>query len=120
MAAPQKKETMKIKIRKGDLVRVISGKGAKTNPPASGRVLDVDREKGRLIVEGVRMITKHVKPNPQRQIKGGISKTEGWIHVSNVMVLTSDGKPSRIGSKTDGETKVRVARKTGEVLAAKK
>ncbi|MBM3786110.1 MAG: 50S ribosomal protein L24 [Acidobacteria bacterium] len=108
-----------IKIRKGDTVKVIAGE----DKGKQGRVLEVHRDKNRVLVEGVRMIKRHTRPNPQRQIKGGIAEKEASIHVSNVMVL-SNGKVSRIGYKTegsgDGARKVRVAKKTGETLAGKK
>ena len=82
-----------------------------------GRVLEVDRERGRVLVEGVMMMKRHTRPNPAKQIKGGIAEKEGSIHVSNVMVLTSGGVPTRIGMKpTEGGRLVRVSRKTGEEL----
>ena len=118
MATPN--EPMKIKLRKNDLVKVIAGK----DKGKSGRILEINKETGRLIVEGVMLVKRHTKANPSKQIKGGIAETEGTIHVSNRMILTSDGKPTRIGIKVEGEgasaKRVRVAKKTGEVLAAKK
>jgi large subunit ribosomal protein L24 len=108
-----------IKIRKGDTVTVIAGR----DKGKTGRVLEVQKEAQRLLVEGVMMVKRHTKANPARQIKGGIAEKEAPIHVSNVMVVTGDGKPSRIGYKIEGTgasaKKVRVARKTGEVLATK-
>jgi len=108
-----------LKIRKGDTVKVIAGR----DKGKTGRVLEVEKEKGRLLVEGVQMVKRHTKANPAKQIKGGIAEKEATIHVSNVMVVTADGKPSRVGYKMEGEgasaKKVRIARKTGEVLAAK-
>jgi|SRR5579883_1594642 len=110
---------MKIKIRKDDQVKVIAGK----DKGKTGRVLDVDRIKGRVLVEGVGMVKRHTRPNPQQQIKGGIAEKETSIHVSNVMLLTSNGTPTRVGFKTEGEgaaaRRVRVARKTGETLDKK-
>jgi large subunit ribosomal protein L24 len=108
-----------LKIRKGDTVKVIAGR----DKGKTGRVLEVEKEKGRLLVEGVQMVKRHTKANPAKQIKGGIAEKEATIHVSNVMVVTGDGKASRVGYKIEGEgasaKKVRVARKTGEVLATK-
>ena len=104
----------KIRIKKNDLVQVIAGKDAGKR----GKVLQVLREKGRLIVQGVGFIKRHTRPNPQRNIKGGIAEREAPIHVSNVMIVAGeDDKRSRIGSKVlaDG-SKVRVSRRTGEVL----
>lgn len=108
-----------IKIRKGDTVQVIAGR----DKGKTGRVLEVQKEQGRLLVEGVMMVKRHTKANPAKQLKGGIAEKEATIHVSNVMAMTADGKPTRIGYKLEGEgasaRKVRVARKTGEVLATK-
>ncbi|NWF84841.1 MAG: 50S ribosomal protein L24 [Bryobacteraceae bacterium] len=108
-----------MRIRKGDTVQVIAGR----DKGKTGRVLEVDRTKGRLLVEGVMMMKKAIRPNPQRGIKGGIAERESSIHASNVMLLTAEGKPTRIGIKTEtvgGKTRrVRVARKTGETLDKK-
>jgi len=110
----------KIKIKKGDTVKVIAGVDA----GKTGRVLEVDRERGRLLVEGVKMVKRHTKPIPARQIKGGIAERESPIHVSNVMVLTSGGVPSRIGYRLDstpsgGVRRTRIALKTKEILDKK-
>lgn len=113
------KEPVRIKIRKNDVVKVTTGR----DKGKTGRVLEVDRVNGRVLVEGVMMSKKHVKPNPARGIKGGIAEREATIHVSNVMLLTADGKPTRIGAKVekvgDKEKRTRIARKTGEVLDKK-
>ena len=101
-----------IKIRKNDMVKVIAGR----DKGKTGRVLEVNRETGRLLVEGVMMLKRHTRPNPAKQIKGGIAEKEGSIHVSNVMVLGSDGNPTRIGTKVVDGRRVRVGRKTGEEL----
>ena len=109
-----------IKIRKGDTVKVIAGR----DKGKTGRVLEVLNEKERVLVEGVMMMKRHMKANPAKQIKGGIAEKEATVHVSNVMIVTGDGKPTRVGYKLEGEgasaRKVRVARKTGEVLATKR
>jgi large subunit ribosomal protein L24 len=105
---------MKIRLKKNDLVQVIAGKDAGKR----GRILKVLRDKGRVIVQGVGFIKRHTRPNPQRNIKGGIAEREAAIHVSNVMMVSpDDDKRTRIGAKTlsDGR-KVRVARRGGEVL----
>ena len=75
-----------------------------------GRVLRVLADKNRVLVEGVMMIKKHVKPNPQRNIKGGIAEQEATIHVSNVMLLDGEGNKTRVGSRVEGDRKVRVAK----------
>jgi large subunit ribosomal protein L24 len=111
--APRPK--LNIKIKKEDVVKVIAGK----DKGKTGRVLDVDREKGRVLVEGVGMVKRHTRPNPQRQIKGGIAESERTIHVSNVMLTTSNGQVTRVGTKVEGGQRVRVARKTGEVIESK-
>lgn len=115
-AAP---EPLKIRIKKDDLVKVIAGR----DKGKTGRVLEVDRVAGRVLVEGVMLSKKHVKPNPAKGVKGGIAESEAKIHVSNVMIMTSDGKTTRIGTKVDtvaGKVhRVRIARKTGEVLDKK-
>ncbi len=105
---------MKIRLKKNDIVEVIAGK----DTGKRGRILKVLREKGRVIVQGVGFIKRHTRPNPQRNIKGGIAEREAPIHVSNVMIVSSDDdKRTRIGAKTlaDGR-KVRVGRRGGEVL----
>ena len=112
MAKP--KTRVRIRLRKGDLVEVIAGKDAGKR----GRILKVIRERGRVIVQGVGFIKRHTRPNPQRNIKGGIAEREAAIHVSNVMMVSpDDDKRTRIGAKTlaDGR-KVRIARRGGEVL----
>ncbi len=109
-----------IRIRKNDTVRVIAGR----DKGKTGRVLEVNRTTGRVLVEGVQMIKRHTRPNPSRQIKGGIAEKESPIHVSNVMLLTPGGVPTRISVRVEGEgakaRRTRVARKTGEVLETKK
>jgi large subunit ribosomal protein L24 len=109
----------KIRIKKDDMVKVIAGR----DKGKTGKVLDVDREKGKVLVEGVSLIKRHTRPNPQRQIKGGIAERESPINVSNVMILTSGGVATRIGYRleTSGATtrRVRIARKGGELLDRK-
>jgi large subunit ribosomal protein L24 len=113
MAAEKAKQRVRIRIRKNDTVQVIAGKDAGKR----GKVLKVLRDKGRVIVQGVNFIKRHTRPNPQRNIKGGVAEREAAIHVSNVMVVADDDRRTRIGTKTlaDGR-KVRVSRRTGEVL----
>ena len=105
---------MRIRIRKGDLVQVISGKDAGKR----GKVLKVIREKNRVVVQGVAFVKKHTKPNPGKNIKGGIAEREAPIHVSNVMIVSpEDDKRTRIGFKVlaDGR-KARIARRGEGVL----
>ena len=107
------KKVDKIRLRKGDLVEVLTGK----DRAKRGKILEVNRATGRIIVQGVSMMKRHTRPNPQRNIKGGIAEREASVHASNVMVVSSENnKRSRIGSKVVDGKRVRVAIKTGEVL----
>ena len=103
-----------MKIKKGDNVEVIAGKDS----GKQGRVLVVDRTKERLVIEGVNMIKRHTRPNPQKNVKGGIVEREAPIHASNVMVLSPDsGQRSRVGYRIlDDGRKVRVAKVDGAIL----
>ena len=101
---------MSVKIKTGDTVKVIAGK----DKDKEGKVLSVDVKNSKVVVEGVNMITKHTKPSMQNQ-QGGIVNKEAPIDLSNVMYLHK-GNVTRIGFKMDGDKKVRVAKKTGEVL----
>jgi large subunit ribosomal protein L24 len=110
----QPKTRVRIRVRKGDLVEVIAGRDAGKR----GKILKVIPDKARVIVQGVGFVKRHTRPNPQRNIKGGIAEREAAIHVSNVMVVSpEEDRRSRIGAKflEDG-SKVRVARRDGGVL----
>jgi large subunit ribosomal protein L24 len=111
--APRPK--INVKIQKEDTVKVIAGK----DKGKTGRVLDVDRVNGRVLIEGVGMVKRHTRPNPQRQIQGGIAESERPIHISNVMLTTAGGQVTRVGTRVDGNSRVRIARKTGEVIEKK-
>jgi large subunit ribosomal protein L24 len=103
-----------IQIRKGDNVKVIAGPDA----GKSGRVLSIDAKKNRLVVEHVAIMKRHTRPNPQKNIKGGIVEKEASINASNVMVVCSScGKHTRIGHtiQPDG-TKVRICRRCNTTL----
>lgn len=106
----------KIKIKRNDKVEVIAGK----DKGKQGRVLRVLAEKNRVLVEGVMMVKKHMKPNPQKNIKGGIAEQEATIHVSNVMLVDTEGNKTRVGSRIDGDRKVRFSKSSGNVIAEKK
>jgi len=99
-----------LKIKKGDTVKVIAGKDNKTE----GKVLSVDTKNGKVVVEGVNMITKHTKPS-QGNPNGGIVQKEAPIDISNVM-LVYKGKATRVGFKVENGKKVRFAKSTGEVI----
>ncbi len=113
-----KNKQPKLKIRKGDIVRVIAGddKGTAANP-RQGRVLEVFPERNRAIVEGVNMVTKHLKPSAGKP-EGGIKKTEAAIHISNlVLVDPSTGQPTRVGRKANEKGELqRYSKKTGEFI----
>lgn len=105
-----------IKIKRNDKVEVIAGK----DKGKQGRVLRVIAEKERLLVEGVMMVKKHMKPNPQKNIQGGIAEQESTIHVSNVMLLNAEGNKTRVGSRFEGDKKVRFSKASGTAIAEKK
>jgi large subunit ribosomal protein L24 len=105
----------KSKIKKNDTVVVLTGK----NRGARGKVLRVSPSKGTAVVEGVNMIKRHTKPNPQQQSKGGIVEREAPISISNLMLICPEtGNPTRVGRRRleDG-TAVRYAKKSGATLS---
>jgi len=106
----------KIKIKRNDKVLVIAGK----SKGKTGRVLRVIVDKQRVLVEGVSMIKKHVKPNPQRNIAGGILEQEAPIHISNVMLIDSEGNKTRVGYHVAEGKKTRIARTNGVAIEEKK
>ena len=99
-----------MKIKKGDTVRVIAGK----DKDKEGKVLAVNKKDGKVLIEGVNMLTKHTQPSAANQ-NGGIVHQEGYIDMSNVMYVHK-GQTTRVGFKMDGGKKVRFAKKTGEVI----
>ena len=99
-----------LKIKKGDTVKVIAGK----DKDKEGKVIAVNHKDGKVLVEGVNMITKHTKPSAANQ-NGGIVHQEGPIDASNVMLMHK-GTATRVGFKMEGDKKVRFAKKTGEVI----
>jgi len=103
----------KLHIKKGDTVAVIAGesKGQK------GRVLEVNRDKNKALVEGVNMVSKHTKPNSKAP-QGGIIKKEALVHLSNLMAIDpASGKPTRVGRRLNEKNKlVRYAKKSGEEI----
>lgn len=99
-----------MKIKKGDMVKVIAGK----DKDKEGKVIAVNQKDGTVLVEGINMMTKHTKPSMANQ-NGGIVHQEGPIDISNVMYIHK-GKATRVGFKMDGDKKVRVAKATGEVI----
>jgi large subunit ribosomal protein L24 len=114
-------EPVRIDLRKEDTVRVISGR----DKGKEGRVLAVDRETGKVLVEHVMMIKRHTRPNPAKQIKGGIAERESAIQVSNVMIVCPGcHKAVRIAHHVDAvaggkSRRTRVCRKCGQTLDRK-
>ena len=103
----------KLNIRKGDTVMVIAG----DSRGQQGKVLRIDTEKYKAIVEGVNMVSKHTKPNAKSP-QGGIVKKEAPVHLSNLKIVDNSGKPTRIGRRLDTKTEklVRYSKKSGEVI----
>jgi len=103
----------KLHIKKGDTVMVISGE----SKGQQGKVLVMEAEKRRAIVEGVNLVSKNTKPNTENP-KGGIIKKEASIHISNLKVIDGSGNPTRVGRKLDEKTNnlVRYSKKSGEVI----
>ncbi len=110
------RKPVRVKIKKDDLVRVLAGR----DKGKTGKVLEVDRFGRKVTVDGVMIVKRHTRPNPSKQIKGGIADKPMPIDVSNVMILTAGGVPTRIGYRVEtagGKVRrVRVARKGGETL----
>ncbi len=100
-----------LKIKKDDMVKVIAGK----DKGKEGKVLSVDTDKKKIVVEGCNIVTKHSKPNVANP-QGGIVKKEAAMDISNVMLI-ADGQPTKVGFRLEGDKKVRVAKKTGKVIA---
>ena len=99
-----------LKIKKDDMVKVIAGK----DKGKEGKVLSVDTDKKKIVVEGCNVITKHTKPNVANP-QGGIVKKEAAMDISNVMLVV-DGQTTKVGFKVEDGKKVRVAKSTGEVI----
>ena len=99
-------------IRRNDTVKVITGR----DQGKQGRVLRVFPEEGKILVEHVMMVKKHVRPNPQRNVKGGIAEQESRISISNVMLICGACGPVRIRHEARGDRKVRVCHKCGTTL----
>ena len=99
-------------IRRNDTVKVITGR----DQGKQGRVLRVFPEEGKVLVEHVMMVKKHVRPNPQRNVKGGIAEQESRISSSNVMLICGACGPVRIRHEARGDRKVRVCHKCGTTL----
>jgi large subunit ribosomal protein L24 len=102
---------MAAKIKKGDRVILLAGK----DKGRTGQVTQVLPKEARVIVAGVNLVQRHTKPT-QSDPQGGIKSKPASIHVSNVAIADSNGKPTRVGFRVEGDKKVRVAKTTGEVI----
>ncbi len=105
-------ENKRVDLRRNDTVKVITGR----DKGKEGRVLRVFPNDAKLLVEHVMMVKKHVRPNPQRNIKGGIAEQESRIAISNVQLVCPTCGPVRIGHEVRGDRKVRVCKKCGTTL----
>jgi large subunit ribosomal protein L24 len=101
-----------VDIRRNDTVKIMAGR----DKGKEGRVLRVIPDKGRVLVEHVMMAKKHVRPNPQRNVKGGIADQETPISIANVQLVCPSCGPVRIGHQVQGDRKVRVCKKCGTTL----
>ena len=102
---------MAAKIRKGDRVVVLTGK----SKGQEGTVLRVFPNEDRVLVQGVNMVQRHTRPT-QADPQGGIKNQEAKIHISNVAIAGSDGRPTRVGFRMEGDRKVRFAKRSGDTL----
>ncbi len=105
-------EHKRVDIRRNDTVKVITGR----DKGKEGRVLRVMPDEGKLLVEHVMMVKKHVRPNPQRNVKGGIAEQESPISLSNVMLVCGQCGPVRVGHDSKSGRKLRVCVKCGTTL----
>ncbi len=102
---------MAAKIKKGDRVILLAGK----DKGRAGQVTQVLPKEARVVVAGLNLVQRHTKPT-QADPKGGVKSKPASIHISNVAIADSNGKPTRVGFRVEGEKKVRVAKTTGEVI----
>jgi large subunit ribosomal protein L24 len=107
----KKNKQPKLKVRKGDIVKVIAG----DSKGAQGRVLEVILDKNRALVEGVNTVSKHSRPNA-KNTQGGIVKKEAPIHISNLMVVDGKGNATRVGRREEDGKLVRYSKKSEEVI----
>jgi large subunit ribosomal protein L24 len=105
-------EHKRVDLRRNDTVKVITGR----DKGKEGRVLRVFPNDNKILVEHVMLVKKHVRPNPQRNVKGGIAEQESRIALSNVQLVCPTCGPVRIGHEVRGDRKVRVCKKCGTTL----
>ncbi len=123
MRNEKKKGTVRSKVKRGDQVIFVAGKefnrydGDGNRNPYQGKVIAVDPHARKVKVEGAMIVKKHQKANPQLNVEGGILKIEAWVDYSNVAhVDPKTGEPTRIGYETRDGKKVRVSKKSGELI----
>jgi large subunit ribosomal protein L24 len=124
MKKETKKGTVRVHIKKGDMVIFIAGKDYNLydrngkRVPHRGRVIEVDPRQGKVKVEGAGIIKKHQKANRQMNIEGGIIEKESWVDISNVQLIDPEsGKPTRVRYQVDDDgTKTRIAVKSGKAI----
>ncbi len=104
-----------LNIQRNDKVQVIAG----SDRGKQGRVLRVLPGASKVLVEHVRIVKKNVRPNPQKNIKGGIAEQEAALHISNVMLVCPNCGPTRVGHKFEGDKKVRVCKKCDQTIESK-
>ena len=102
---------MAAKIKKGDRVVLLTGK----DKGRQGAVLKILPKDNRVVVEGLNMVQRHTRPS-QADPQGGIKHKEASLHLSNVAIVDTNGKATRVGFRVDGDKKVRIAKTTGEVI----
>ena len=103
--------SFKLKLKKGDMVKVIAGR----DKGSEGKIVEIFTEKNKALVESINMVSKHAKPsneNPQ----GGIVKQEAAIHISNLMLIDDKGNTTKVGRKMENGNNVRYSKKSGEVI----
>ena len=105
------KKMVKTKLKKNDTVKILAGK----DRGKTGKILSIDRNTGRVFVQGLNMVKKAIRQKSQQE-KGGIVEVEAPLNISNVAVVTKGGQTSRIGYKFEKGKKIRIAKKTGEEL----
>ena len=113
MGKPKYIEPVRTRLRQGDVVEIISGKERGKRGP----IISIDRQRGRVLVEGVNFVYRHQRPTSQAQ-QGGIIQREAYLHISNVMAIDPDtDKPTRIGIQRDKKgVRIRIAKKSGKAL----
>jgi large subunit ribosomal protein L24 len=107
----KKNKQLKLRIKKGDIVKVISGE----SKGQQGRVLEIITDERRALVEGVNLVSRHTKPNSKTP-QGGIVKKESSIHISNLMLLDGKGNATRVGRREEDGKNVRYSKTTGETI----